>query len=82
MREAIVYYFAILANAGMIVFALSLIFTAYGDDRVWGVMILVPPLLSLLALSCQGDLEERRLKKRLRKAQLKKQLDDLKGYTD
>lgn len=82
MKEAIVYYSTILANAGMIVFALSLIFTAYGDDRMWGVIILFPPFLSLLALSCQGDLEERRLKKRLRKAQLRKQLDDLKSYAD
>lgn len=81
MKDKIVLIAAILANLGMIVFISILMTRSYGDDSKIAIILLIPPILSLLALWQSGDFEERRLRKLLRKASLRKQLKELEEFT-
>ncbi len=74
------YYFTIFANIALIIFALFIFSASYSSDKYTILPLAIPPLLSIIALRKGGDKEERALKKRIRKAHLRKELDDLKVY--
>jgi len=80
MKSCIFYYVTILANIAALIGFVILMLNTYGQDKYIALLLCVPPLLSLIALYKGGDREERRLKKRIRKAALRKELDDLKKY--
>ncbi len=71
---------AYLANFVMIVVACFAVSDSYGNDSFFAMLLFVPPVLSILALAKQGDREERNLKKRIRKAHLRKELKALDEY--
>lgn len=78
--SCIFYGLTILANIIMIIATLFIVANAYGDQARMALIFLIPPVLSLLALRKGGDKEERALKSRIRKANLRKELDDLKKF--
>ena len=81
MKDTILHALAIIANIGMILFALFLFSQTYGYiEQLLVLILLVPPLLSLWVILRQGDGEERRLRKSLRKAQLRKELKSLEEF--
>lgn len=80
MRTCIMYYLTILANLALIVFVLLLAINATGNDKALAFLLLLPPFLSLITIYKGGDREERALKKRLRKAHLRKELKELKEF--
>lgn len=82
MMDKVIFIAAILANIAMAVFAFYLSINAYGSDARMATLLAIPPILALIALFQGEGLEERRLKKKLRKAVLKKQLSELKDFTD
>ncbi len=55
---------------------------AYGQEKLLFLLVGIVPVLSIIALSKSGDREERKLKKRIRKAHLRKELDDLKQFDE
>ena len=77
---AILRVLAYIANIGVILFALFILKEAYGPERFLALLLMVPPILSILALRKQGDKEERALKKRIRKAYLRKELKALSEF--
>lgn len=71
---------AMLANIALIIFIFILISTSYGSERFMALLLLLPPTLSILAIRKGGDKEERELKKRIRKANLRKELKELSEF--
>ncbi|MFP4097583.1 MAG: hypothetical protein ACLFP8_01460 [Alphaproteobacteria bacterium] len=71
---------AYVANIAMIVFAAFIVKESYGDQQLLAMLFFIPPVLSIWALRKQGDREERDLKKRIRKAQLRKNLKSLSEF--
>ena len=69
-----------LANIALILFAFSIFAKAYGPERFLALLFVIPPLLSLIAIRKCGDKEERALKARIRKAHLRKELNELKEF--
>jgi hypothetical protein len=49
----------------------------YGREVYTAILLLIPPILSILALLSGPDIEERRLQKTLNKAKLKNELKKL-----
>lgn len=82
MKNKLIKYAAILANIAMIVFALFLFFKGRGGDSAMAILLILPPLFSLIALNIGPDLEERRLQTQVRKASLRKELKDLAEFAD
>ncbi|PCI56074.1 MAG: hypothetical protein COB36_04585 [Alphaproteobacteria bacterium] len=78
--SCIFYGLTILANIIMIIVTLFIVANSYGGEARMALILLIPPILSLLALRKGGDKEERALKSRIRKANLRKELDDLKKF--
>ena len=76
----IVRILAYIANIIMIVVAGFALRNTYGDASFLAMLLFVPPVLSILALKKQGDREELNLKKRIRKALLRKELKILSEY--
>ena len=74
------YGLTILVNCVMIGAILLLAADSYGDEAQIILLFLIPPVLSLIALYKGGDKEERALKKRIRKANLRKELEGLKEF--
>ena len=79
-KSCIFYYLTILVNVSAIAFFVFLYTTSYGEERIFALLLVVPPFLSIIALRKGGDKEERMLKKRIRKAQLRKELEELKSF--
>ncbi len=80
-KDCILYGMTILANIALIGFAIFMALNTYNQtDAMISLLLIIPPVLSLMALKKQGDKEERTLKKRIRKAQLRKDLQDLKEF--
>lgn len=75
-------FLAYLANMIMIAFAFFILKDAYGYERFFALLLTTPPVLSIFAIINQGDKEERELKKRIRKAYLRKELKDLSEFDD
>jgi len=80
MRTCIFYYLTVLANLALIIVALLLAAKAYGPEKFIALLFVIPPFLSLITIYKGGDREERSLKKRLRKAHLRKELKELKEF--
>ncbi|MDH5721920.1 MAG: hypothetical protein OEY94_01185 [Alphaproteobacteria bacterium] len=80
MKTCIFYYLTILANIGLLLFALFVFAQPYGSGRHFALLLAVPAILSLITIYKGGDREERILKKRLRKANLRKELKELKEF--
>ena len=76
----IFYCLTILANVAMIIETLFIVANSYGGEARMALILLIPPILSILALRKGGDKEERALKARIRKANLRKELDELKPF--
>lgn len=79
-KSCIFYYLTMLANIGLLIACVLIFSNTYGNDKFVALFLAIPPLLSMIALRKGGDKEERSLKTRLRKAELRKALDDLKPY--
>ncbi len=71
---------AYIANIIMIIVASMALSQSYGSDVFLAMLLFIPPILSILALRKQGDLEERDLKKRIRKAHLRRELNTLSEF--
>jgi|GEM_PF-780311 len=69
-----------IANIILIVVACFALAESYGSGTFLAMLLFVPPVLSIWALRKQGDREERNLKKRIRKAQLRKELKVLSEF--
>lgn len=78
--NCILYCLTILSNIIMIIVTLFIIANSYGDEAQAALLLLIAPVLSIIALRKGGDKEERALKSRIRKANLRKELDDLKQF--
>lgn len=74
------YYLTLFANVALIIMVFLMVANAYGQNKYIGLLIALPPLLSIIALRKGGDKEERTLKARIRKAQLRKELEELKAF--
>ncbi len=74
------YIITLIANIGLILLALYISQHAYGSEKIFALTLAVPPVLSLIVIRSRGDKEERLLKKRIRKALLRKELDELKQF--
>ena len=74
MRQKIIYTLAIICNFILILFCLFLFSSLHGDDRIFMLLFTIPGILSLIAILQGPDMEERRLMRRLRKANLRKEL--------
>lgn len=81
-KDCALKYLSLLANLGMLVFALWLYAEAYGPEKNLALLLFIPPVLSILAIFREPDLEERRLQKQVRKAQLRKALKELAEFVD
>ena len=81
-KNCIFHGLTILANFVVIAILLFLASHAYGTEKFTALLFLIPPLLSIAALSKCGDKETRSLKKRIRKAALRKELAELKDFDE
>ncbi len=78
--SCIFHCITILANLAMILVTLFIVANSYGGEARMALILLIPPVLSIIALRKGGDKEERALKSRIRKANLRKELGDLKEF--
>lgn len=78
--QCIIGILAVIANIGLIILALILMNDARGDDRIVAALLLLPPILSILAIRRGPDKEERKLQARIRKANLRKELKELEEF--
>ncbi|HIF25908.1 MAG TPA: hypothetical protein EYG18_08100 [Micavibrio sp.] len=75
--DKIFYYGAVLVNLIFVAVVLFILTETRGNETFFAALMLLPPLLSLKAIYCGPDMEERRLAKAVRKAELKAQLAKL-----
>ncbi len=80
MKQKIIYWAALLSNVCLLFFGASLFFESYGPERWLVALLFLPPVLSLVALWRGPDLEERKLRKRVKKAQLRQELNSLAAF--
>lgn len=71
---------AYIANVILVIVACFALAESYGAGTYLSMLLFVPPLLSIWALRKQGDREELDLKKRIRKAYLRKELKALSEF--
>ncbi len=79
-KTCLFYYLTMVANVVLIITIITIFSNDYNDDKYKVLLLAIPPILSIIALRKGGDKEERALKKRIRKAHLRKELDDLKAF--
>lgn len=77
--DRIIYFAAIFANLAQMALAGYLVLESYGRDNLVAALLFLPPIISSVALHFSPDHEERRLTRKLRKAQLRKELEKLGG---
>ena len=75
--DKLIRYAAYLGNLALAGVAVIVMITGYGRDVMYAMLLMVPPVLSFLALMCGPDLEEMRLRRQVNKAKLRKELEDL-----
>lgn len=75
--DRIIYFAALLINIIQIGFSIFLFLQGYGREAALALILLFPPVISLAAIHFSPDHEERRLTRKLRKARLRRELDDL-----
>jgi hypothetical protein len=78
MQKA-VYYTSLITSTTLLAYALYLFLLGYSSERVVGILLMVPTVSTLLILSMGPDIEERILARRLNKARMRKELQDLEG---
>lgn len=71
---------AMLANIGALAVLILIFSKTYGDEKYIALLFMLPPVLSIIALRKGGDKEERMMKKRIRKASLRKELKELSEF--
>ena len=81
-KNCIFYGLTIFANYAVIVVLLFMASQVYGAEKWIALLFIIPPLLSVTALRKMGDRETRGLKKRIRKASLRKELAELKDFDE
>lgn len=81
MTDKILFFAAIVSNTIMVAFALYLALFSYGNEGKLAVFLLIPPVLALAVIMRGEDREERKLRKAVRKATLRKQLKELEDFT-
>lgn len=79
-KGCIIYMLALIANIIAIVVLVLIFSNTYGEEKNIALLFLIPPVLSVLAMRRGGDKEERQLKKRIRKAGLRKELKELSEF--
>jgi len=79
-KSCIFYWLTLVANLMLIIFTFGLYLQSYSSNAALIFLLLIPPVLSIIALRKCGDKEERALKVRIRKAALRKELDELKAF--
>ena len=73
-------YAACAANVLLVVSAFVLMMKSYSSrDMLFSGLVMVPGILSLLALGQGPDIEERKLRRQVAKARLARELRDLTG---
>ncbi len=76
--DRFIYFAAILASIAQIGLAVYLFAESRGgSDSFLALLLLLPPAISLIALHFSPDFEERRLTRKLRKAQLRRELKEM-----
>ncbi len=79
--SCILHSMTMIANLVLIGVMLYLYSEAQGSkDAHVALLFIIPPMLSIIALGKGGDKEEKALKKRIHKAKLRKELDELKQF--
>lgn len=68
-------YTAYALNILLIIASLYFMTQAYGRDVLYCVLLLLPPVFSIMAIKTGPDLEERRLFREVSKARLRAELD-------
>ena len=79
-KSCIFYYITLIANVILLGVCVTIYANTYGDQKYMALLLGLPPLLSIISLRKGGDKEERMLKKRIRKAKLRQELDGLKPF--
>ncbi len=69
-----------IANLIMIAVVLFFATQAYGDEVFIILLFLIPPLLSVATIAKMGSKEDRKLKKRIKTARLRKELKELSEF--
>lgn len=79
-KGCIIHMLALIANIIAIVVLVLIFSNTYGEEKNIALLFLIPPVLSVIAMRRGGDKEERQLKKRIRKAGLRKELKKLSEF--
>jgi hypothetical protein len=80
MKQKIVLYAALLSNVLLIIVTIFIFSNTYGGEKFLALLFAIPPILSLMVIIQGPDSEERKLQKRLRKANLRKELKSLSDF--
>ena len=80
MKQKIVFYAAMLSNVLLIICTIFIFSNTYGGEKFLALLFAIPPILSLMVIVRGPDAEERKLQKRLRKANLRKELKSLSEF--
>lgn len=75
--DKIIRFAAYIASAAQLVFVVSLVPSTYGWDMLALVLLIIPPVLTAVALYCGPDIEERRLIRHVNKTRLRLELSEL-----
>lgn len=78
-RHDVMRVIAIIANIAMILFTGFLASQAYGRDSYIALLLVIPPVLSIIALCRMPDRETRALERAVAKARLRHELATLEG---
>tara|TARA_R110001592_G_scaffold27763_13_gene102723 strand:+ start:15641 stop:15910 length:270 start_codon:yes stop_codon:yes gene_type:complete len=79
-KKCFLHALTLLANVVVIAVLIIIYLKSYGSERSIALLFMIPPVLSILALRCGGDREERAMKNRIRKAHLRKELKELSEF--
>ncbi len=77
MFDKILYVTTLLANAVLLLVLAALFFDAHGEESLLIALMAAVPVLSLVLLYKGPDREERRLRRQVNKARLRKELAEL-----
>lgn len=75
--DRIIYFAALLVNILQIGFAVFLFWQGYGREEALALLLVIPPAISIAAIHFSPDHEERRLTRKLRKARLRRELEEI-----
>jgi hypothetical protein len=75
--DRIIYLAALLVNIIQIGFSVFLYWKGYGREAALALLFILPPVVSIAAIHFSPDHEERRLTRKLRKARLRRELEEM-----